>query len=58
MNHFNCGYYNISKDVINKFWIVHPQNHVCFLNGSIFFLQILPLSEWDMGMLVHLCCPW
>ena len=38
MIHFNCCYYNILKDVINKFWIDHTQNHVGFLNGIIFFL--------------------
>ena len=58
MIHFNCCYYNILKDVINKFWIVHPQNHVGFLNGSMFFQQILPQIEWDFGMLVNLWCPW
>ena len=38
MIHFNCCNCNILKDVINIFWIVHPQNHVGFLNGSMFFL--------------------
>ena len=38
MIHFNFSYYNILKDVINKFWIVHPQNHVGSFNGSMFFL--------------------